>query len=129
MRVFIRLFFKGVRAIIGPFMLLADKLTTPRGIIRNPQDQKVIDVQTRSLGLYEFKTCPFCIKTRRAIKRLSLSIERFDAQHDPDHRQRLLKEGGQIKVPCLRIAHDSGDVEWLYESDKIIDYLKQRFDA
>jgi glutaredoxin len=129
MKVLIRSFFKLVRAIIGPIMLLGDKLTSPKGIIRDAQTQKAIDEQTSSLSLYEFKTCPFCIKTRRAIKRLSLPIERHDAQHDPVRRQQLLKEGGQIKVPCLRIIHTNGNIEWMYESDRIIDYLQQRFDT
>ncbi len=129
MKVFIRLFFKLVRAIVGPIMLLGDKLTSPKGITRDTEVQNAIDEQTRSLSLYEFKTCPFCMKTRRAIKRLSLPIVRLDAQHDPVHRQQLLEEGGQIKVPCLRIAHSNGEAEWIYESDRIINYLQQRFNA
>ena len=77
--------------------------------------------------LFQFKTCPFCIKTRRAIKRLSLNIETRDAQRDQDNRQQLLAGGGQIKVPCLQIEDTSGTVTWMYESDDIIQYLIQRF--
>lgn len=128
MRTIIRLFFKTIRAILGPLMLLVEKLTTPKGVIRSPQAQQSINEQTSALSLYEFKTCPFCIKTRRVIKRLSLPIARYDAQHDPVSRQQLLNEGGQIKVPCLRIAHPDGKVEWMYESDQIIDYLHHHFD-
>ncbi len=127
MKWFIRTFFKTIRLIIGPVMLFGDWITTPKGIQRPTDVQHRIDQETAKLSLYEFKTCPFCIKARRAIKRLSLNIERRDAQHNQEHRQRLLQEGGKIKVPCLNITDDNGNVSWLYESDAIIEYLQKRF--
>ncbi|MFO8025319.1 glutaredoxin family protein [Thiohalophilus sp.] len=127
MKWLIRYFFKGLRALLGPIMLLTDKLTAPRGIQRSEQEQQQVDEQTRKLALYQFRTCPFCIKVRRAAKRLSLNIGKRDALKNPEHRQELLEGGGEIKVPCLRISEDDGQVRWLYESDDIIDYLQQRF--
>jgi glutaredoxin len=126
-RWFIRLFFRTLRSILGPFLLLNEKLTAPKGIQRNPDDQQAIDLQTRNLVLYQFSTCPFCIKVRRAIKGLSLNIEFRDAQKDPGHRAELLTATGQVKVPCLRITDDSGNVSWMLESSEIIKYLQQRF--
>ena len=35
----------------------------------------------------------------------------------------LIQGGGKGTVPCLRIERDTGDVEWLYESVDIVDYL------
>ncbi len=127
MRLVIRYFFKGVRALLGPILLAADRLTAPRGIRRNPQTQQHIDALTKSLALYHFPTCPFCIKTRRTIKRLSLNIETRDAKNDTVNRRELLNGGGEIKVPCLRISKEGGSEEWLYESDEIIRYLQTRF--
>jgi glutaredoxin len=127
MKWLIRYFFRTVRLIMGPFMLLYEVLTTPRGIQREPEQQEAIDKQTRQLALYQFRTCPFCIKVRRTIKRLSLNIELRDARNDPVHRTALLEGGGQIKVPCLRINEDDGKERWLYESNEIIDYLQRRF--
>ncbi|MDR9436279.1 MAG: glutathione S-transferase N-terminal domain-containing protein [Thiohalophilus sp.] len=127
MKWLIRYFFKGLRALLGPIILLVDKLSTPRGIKRSAQEQQQVDEQTRKLALYQFRTCPFCIKVRRAAKRLSLNIEKRDALGNPVHRRELLEGGGEIKVPCLRITEDDGQVRWLYESDDIIDYLQQRF--
>jgi glutaredoxin len=127
MNALVRTFFKTVRAILGPIMLAADWLTTPRGIQRDPATQQRIDAQTRDLTLYQFRTCPFCMKTRRAIKRLSLNIETRDAQKDAASRQQLLEGGGTIKVPCLRIAGANGCVQWLYQSGEIIKYLQERF--
>ncbi|MGD8547305.1 MAG: glutaredoxin [Thiohalophilus sp.] len=127
MKWLIRYFFRTVRLIMGPFMLLYEVLTTPRGIQRAPEQQEAIDMQTRQLALYQFRTCPFCIKVRRTIKRLSLNIELRDARNDPVHRTALLEGGGQIKVPCLRINEEDGKERWLYESNEIIDYLQRRF--
>lgn len=125
MRLIIRYFFKGVHAIVGPILLTADWLFTPRGIERDPDEQQRIDRQTKNLVMYQFLTCPFCIKTRRAIKRLSLNIETRDALRHAPSRQQLLEGGGEIKVPCLRIRGEDDKVEWLYESNEIIKYLKE----
>jgi glutaredoxin len=127
MKIIIRSFFKTVRFILGPIILFLDYVTTPKGIQRSTAEQAVVDEKTRKLVLYQFRTCPFCIKTRRAIKRLSLNIEMRDAQHDMQSREELLNGGGKIKVPCLKITSEAGEVQWLYESDEIIAYLEQEF--
>ena len=38
-----------------------------------------------------------------------------------------MKRGGQAKVPCLNITQPNGDTRWLYDSEKIISYLRVRF--
>ena len=125
MKFVIRLFFRAIRRIIGPIMLLLDKITTPKGIERPAHEQQQLDAATKNLAIYQFKTCPFCMKVRREIKRLSLNIELRDAQHDAQNRQQLLEGGGQLKVPCLQTRHADGSVSWLYESGDIIAHLQQ----
>ncbi len=127
MRLFFKYFFKTAQFIIGPVMLLWDKLTTPKGIVRSPEEQQQIDASTGKLVLYQFRMCPFCIKARRAIKRLSLNIETRDALREESSRQELLAGGGEIKVPCLRVTDDQGNTSWMYESSDIIAYLQGRF--
>lgn len=127
MKFVIRTFFKTLRLVLGPFILLWEMVTTPKGIVRPVEQQQEIDLQCRGLALYQFKTCPFCIKVRRVMRALSLNIELRDAQHDPQHRAALLQGGGQIKTPCLRITDAQGNSQWMYESDDIIRYLRQRF--
>lgn len=128
MRVFIRLFFRLVRLILSPFMLLAEKLTTPKAIARNPAEQQQVDAACQQLALYQFAACPFCIKVRKEMARLGLNITRHDAQHHQLHRNELEQGGGIVKVPCLRIESGDGEVQWLYESAAIIAYLQQRFE-
>lgn len=87
MKSVVRMFFKTLRLVIGPLMLLWEAVTTPKGIVRQPDKQKQVDQQCRSLALYQFKTCPFCIKVRREIHRLSLDIELRDAKNDLKNRE------------------------------------------
>ena len=37
----------------------------------------------------------------------------------------LIRGGGRPTVPCLRIENDKGEVQWMYESLDIIDYLAE----
>ncbi|MDH5181226.1 MAG: glutathione S-transferase N-terminal domain-containing protein [Gammaproteobacteria bacterium] len=129
MKVMIRLFFRLIRRIVGPIMLFIDWITTPRGVQRDEKEQEKIDLDTQNLTLYQFKTCPFCIKVRRHAKRLSLNIETRDAQHDPISRTQLLTGGGEIKVPCLKLTNEAGEDRWMYESREIIHYLDAQFGA
>ena len=120
-------FFRMIRTILGPFLLLTEWINSPKGIVRSADEQKKVDALCKNLALYEFKTCPFCIKVRQAMRRLSLNIEKRDAQHNQEHRNTLLTHGGSSKVPCLQITKDNGDVVWMYESKNIIRYLQEQF--
>jgi len=122
-----KIFFRSLRVIIGPFILLGEFVTTPKGVVRQPEEQRRVDQQCQGLILYQFRTCPFCVKVRREIHRLSLNIELRDAQKDQQHRAALLQGGGQIKVPCLKITDEQGNSQWMYESSDIIRYLHERF--
>ena len=44
---------------------------------------------------------------------------------DRDNAKALMLGGGKTQVPCLRIEHENGRVECMYESIDIIQYLKQ----
>jgi len=123
----VKLFFRVLRIFLGPFMLLWEALTRPKGLVRSPEDQRAVNRQCLNLKLYQFKTCPFCIKVRQQICRLSLPIEIRDAQRAGTHRDELLQGGGEIKVPCLRVREETGNEYWLYESGKITEYLENKF--
>ncbi len=128
MRVIIRSFFRLLRLVLTPFMLLSEKISTPKGIGRTAEAQAAVDEASRDLALYQFRACPFCIKVRKEIARLGVNIETRDAQHDPQHRADLEAGGGRIKVPCLRIRQEDGSDQWLYESDDINAWLRERFE-
>ncbi|KAA0875880.1 glutathione S-transferase N-terminal domain-containing protein [Nitrincola tapanii] len=127
MKSVIRLFFRLLRVLLTPVMLLQEVLTRPKAVTRSPEVQSDVDLACQSLALYQFKACPFCIKVRKQIHRLALPIELRDAQAEGPDRQALLAGGGRVKVPCLRIEHADGSSEWLYESDAINQWLEKRF--
>ncbi len=128
MRVIIRYFFRTLRLILTPFMLISEKLSTPKSVERSPEEQGRVDDACENLALYQFSACPFCIKVRKEMARLGLNIETRDAQHDDSHREALAAGGGRVKVPCLLIRENGGNEQWLYESDDIRSWLRQRFE-
>ena len=116
---------KGVREGLGRLIILIDFIFSPKKQQRTESDQEKINEEVKSMKLYQFYACPFCIKTRRTIKRLNLPIETRNAQSG-QYRAELLAGGGEVKVPCLKIESNEG-VQWMYESGDIIQYLEKRF--
>lgn len=119
--------FKPVRWLLGQIIIFIDWLTRPKPVQRLPEKQAEVDKQTTNIVLYQFNQCPFCVKTRRSIRRLALNIEQRDARNDPKWNQELIEEGGKYQVPCLKITTGDGSVEWMYESTDINEYLEKRF--
>ena len=127
MRIIVRYVFRAIHYTVGPLLLLWEKLATPAGVQRPTEVQQQVDASTRSLVLYQFLMCPFCVTVRRSIKRLSLNIETRDALRDMASRSQLLQGGGQVQVPCLRITDAQGNDTWMYESRAIISYLQAEY--
>lgn len=116
------------RQVLGKVILVLDQATTPKSLTRSEEGQKQVDEQCKALALYQFETCPFCVKVRRAMKRLNLNIELKDARGNTQARNELIQQGGILQVPCLRIENPhNGTYQWMYESSDIIDYLEKRF--
>ncbi len=57
------------------------------------------------------------------LRKHSLNIEIRDARGNKAHRNELKEVGGKIQVPCLRIEKNNNEIEWLYESKDIVNYL------
>ena len=129
MKLVIRTFFKTLRLVLGPVMLLKERLTQPKGLQRDAAAQAAVNLQCQSMALYQFNTCPFCIKVRQEMRRLSLPIEKRDAQHNAAHRDELLQGSGATKVPCLKISQANGETRWLQDSNAIVAHLRERFDT
>ena len=124
MKFLIRGFFKLIRLILTPVMLLGAVVLKPRPPKRSAEDQAALDKLTENLTLYQFRTCPFCIKVHFTIARLGLNIKTQDAQYDQQARAELQAATGTVQVPCLRIE-SGNDSQWLLESDEVIAHLNQ----
>ena len=114
-----------IRKILGAIIIFFDAITRPKPMQRSEDDQRDVDHRSKHLSLYQFHACPFCVKVRRALHKLNVNIELRDAKTDIIGNE-LLKEGGKRKVPCLRIEQDGG-VQWMYDSNSIIQYLQTAF--
>lgn len=120
-----KLLLKAFREGLGRIIVFIDWIFSPKKLKRSESEQAEVDKQVESLKLYQFYACPFCIKTRRTIKRLNLPIETRNAQTG-QFRAELLAGGGEVKVPCLRVK-EGDKITWMYESSDIMAYLDKRF--
>lgn len=115
-----------VRNLLGSIIALIDIITRPRKLKRSVEKQQQVEKELKNMALYQFFACPFCIKTRRALHRLNLPMEKRSATKGSPFRAELEQRGGKVQVPCLRI-NEEGQESWLYESGEIIKYLEQRY--
>src|SRR5690606_7549422 len=79
------------------------------------------------LALYHTTTCWYCAHVRQVIADLGIDVPLRDVARSPEYRQELIAGGGKGQVPCLRLEHADGRVEWMYESADIARYLMARF--
>jgi len=114
-----------IRWPIGRLILLLNFIFSPKSPKRTVEEQRKIDDKTQNLSLYQLPACPFCVKVRRAMKREGLNIELRNINQKNNYREELIREGGKRTVPCLRIENPESEVQWLYESNDVIAYLKQ----
>jgi len=119
--------FRLVRWPLGQIIILLDWVTRPEIPVFPQEKRAKLDAITANMKIYQFKQCPFCVKTRRNIRRLGLNIETRDARNDPQWNSELINEGGKYQVPCLRLLKDDGSTQWMYGSNNIIEYLDKRF--
>jgi glutaredoxin len=119
--------FRLIRWPLGQVIILLDWITRPGIPVFPPAKRAELDAITANMKIYQFRQCPFCVKTRRNIRRLGLNIETRDARNDPQWNSELINEGGKYQVPCLRLLKDDGSTEWMYGSSNIIEYLGKRF--
>ena len=79
--------------------------------------------------LFKSDTCGFCFRVRAYIEQLGMELPLRDVHAAAEAFRELLQGGGKTTVPCLRIERstDTGtEVEWMYESLDIMQYLGER---
>lgn len=74
------------------------------------------------MTLYIKTGCPYCEKVLEAAARLGLSFEEKNIA-DPAIAAELVAKGGKRQVPYL--VDSEHDVS-MYESDDIVDYIRER---
>ena len=119
--------FAPVHFVIGNLIKIVDFATSPKPVKRPHEIQNDIDEKCKNLTLYQYPTCPFCVRVKRNIKRLNLPIRMIDPRKDASAMDLLAKEGGKVQVPCLQITENDGHSTWMYESADINNYLDDQF--
>ncbi|MCL1059147.1 glutathione S-transferase N-terminal domain-containing protein [Shewanella gelidimarina] len=114
-----------IRWVLGRIILFFNFIFTPKKLKRPIAEQQKVDDVTKSMTIYEYKACPFCVKVRRSLRRQGLNIITLDAKQEP-HKSTLLSEGGKLQVPCMKIE-EAGQSTWMYESSAIIGFLDKKF--
>ncbi len=115
-----------IRWFLGKVILTLDALFPARSEMRvlSPERQHELNEAVSRLTLYQFEACPFCVKVRRASRRLGLSIQIRDAKSGTPGARELVEGGGALQVPCLLIRDENGGAQWMYESSQIISHLE-----
>jgi len=114
-----------IRWVLGQIILLINFVTMPKSPKLTKEQQAKYTELLSHLSLYQLPACPFCVKVRRAMKREGIELPlRNIKDKEQDYRAELIQGGGKATVPCLRIENSESDIQWLYESTDIIDYLK-----
>jgi glutaredoxin len=116
----------GIRWILGSLILFLNWVFSPKSIVRNSVLQKEIDQQFSGFTLFHYPACPFCVKVRRVMKKYNLSFKLVDPRNSETEMQDLMKGGGKLKVPCLRIEKNNESTIWMYESSSIISFLESK---
>ena len=105
--------------------ILRTTVRRPARTTPNPATDRLVS----RLALYYFDSCLFCLRVRRAMMRLGVDVELRNIHGDRVRYDELVRGGGKKQVPCLRIEHENGGVEWLYESSDIIAWLEAELRA
>jgi glutathione S-transferase len=79
-----------------------------------------------ALALYQFVSCSFCARVRSAAEALGIELELRDIHAEAERGAELIAATGRASVPVLQITRADGEVRWLGESAKIIEYLEER---
>jgi glutaredoxin len=121
-----KVFMVAIRWFLGKVILTLDALfpARPEKRVLGPERQSKLNEAVSWMTLYQFEACPFCVKVRRASRRLGLSIQTRDAKPGTPGARELFEGGGALQVPCLLIRDKNGGAQWMYESSKIISYLE-----
>jgi hypothetical protein len=115
---------KLIRSVLGFLILMLDRIFTPKvEVKRAPETQQALDQRLSGWTLYHLEACPFCVKVRREMKRLAVSIPMKEINDDPRFQEELMAGGKIDQVPCLRYQDSTGAEKWMYESSDINAFL------
>ena len=84
---------KLIRFFVGRILLLLNAVFKPKALPRTEAEIIQLKQDAQGLSLYQFEACPFCIKVRRALTRLGVTIPIYDVK-----RSRSMSESSSSVV-------------------------------
>lgn len=115
-----------VRYFKGKTLSWAYQLLPVRPVVCSVERRNAMERDSRRMQLFFSHDCPASLATQRYCQRLGLRVVEKNVARVLSYRNELLNEGGQSRVPCLRVEEE-GEVKWLYSCDSIRRFLDQRF--
>lgn len=115
-----------LKRILGNLVCQLSRVLQPRQIKRDKVSQAQVDRDAGTMSFYDASASIECCSVRRLIHRLNVAIQIRDAGRYYHYRVEVL-EGGQGRLPCLRIDTPRESSEWIYGRKEIRRYLQARF--
>lgn len=115
-----------LKPITGVFFCQLSRLIMPRRVKRDKTCQIQVDRDASSITFYDLPASIECCLIRRLIYKLNIAVQIRDVGRHYQYRVEVL-EGGQGRVPCLKIESPRENTQWLYKRCEIQQYLQQRF--
>ncbi len=88
-------------------------------------ENKPVNHVDESYQLFKTDLCGFCYRVRAFLEQHGIDIPLRDVNRDAAAFRELLESTRRTTVPCLRIQRGD-DVEWMFESMDIMQYLGER---
>ena len=117
-----------MRKSAGACSLLVEQISVKflsKPVCRSLPIQKKLDQKFKQFELYELKRCPECSKLRRLMHKEQINIQTKNAEKYECYRNEILKGGGKVQFPCLKIRLSDGSKKWIYGSEAIYKRLQQ----
>ena len=117
-----------MRKSAGACSLLVEQISVKflaKPVCRSLPEQKKLDDRFKQFELYELKRCPDCSKLRRQLHKDQLNIETKNAEKYECYRNEILRGGGEVQFPCLKVNEKDGSQQWIYGSEAIYNRLQQ----
>jgi len=117
-----------MRKSAGACSLLVERISVKyfaKPVCRSLPEQKKLDQRFKNFELYELKRCPDCSRLRRQLHKDQINIQANNAEKYQCYRNEILKGGGTVQFPCLKIRQADGSQIWLYGYEDIYNRLQQ----
>ena len=80
-----------------------------------------------NITLYELPGCPYCAKVIDTLDELDVEYDSIEVPRNHDERTEVEAVSGQTGVPV--IVDEEHGVDGMNESDDIVEYLEETYDA